>query len=435
MRFNGLQSSPSRREIERITFLGHFGAGNLGNECTLQAAIERALGRWPEATLQCACSDPGDVTLRHKIAAFHWKPDPKPWSDTEQTQKVAPRWRLSTLLRASRRMINEFAHAAACIRILSRSDMLIVCGTGVVCDYLTGPGGWPYDLFKWSTLAALCGGRVLYLGVGVGPINHRLSRWLIKRALGSADYRSYRDDASSRYMETIGFRTKDDVICPDMAFGLSGNLFRPIKDRARERPVIGLGLKGLPDSTEKETYQTYVGTMADFAGWLCEQGFDVQLLIGDIRHDTRVTEDVADAIKARYNPGKRVAAEPALTVEQLMHQLDGADLVISPRFHNLVLASVLDKPIIALSDHPKLDSLMAGFGLPEYCLPLETSNLESLTAAFQRSWQDAERIKACIRAKVETYREALDEQYAAAFARAERTRGRAIVRISEVSGN
>jgi polysaccharide pyruvyl transferase WcaK-like protein len=292
--------------------------------------------------------------------------------------------------------------------------MLIVCGTGVVCDFLTGPGGWPFDLFKWSTLAALSGSRVLYLGVGVGPINHPFSRWLIKRALGSADYRSYRDEESRRYMETIGFSTKRDVVSPDMAFGLSGNLFRPVNGRDCERPVIGLGLKGVIDSGAPSTYRTYIDTMVGFVGWLCGQ----------------VTDDVVDAVNDRYNFGNRVAAEPALTVEQLMHQLNASDLVISPRFHNLVLASSLHKPIIALSDHPKLDSLMAGFGLSEYCLPLETLDLESLTNAFQQSWREAERIKACIGAKTEKYREALDEQYGVAFARAERTRRRAIAGIS-----
>src|SRR5882672_9284470 len=35
----------------RISFYGNFGAGNLGNECTLQAVIEQILRRWPDAKL------------------------------------------------------------------------------------------------------------------------------------------------------------------------------------------------------------------------------------------------------------------------------------------------------------------------------------------------------------------------------------------------
>ena len=436
MSFDGTQSAPqSRTEIERITFLGHFGAGNLGNECTLQAAIERTLRRWPQASILCACTDPEDVGARHNIPAFHWKPGPTPLPDSEQAGAAVRRRGPAALFRIARRILREFAHIAICFRILSRSDMLIVCGTGVVCDFLTGPGGWPYDLFKWSALAALCGSRVLFLGVGVGPINHPVSRWLIKRALGFADYRSYRDEESRQYLESIGFNTNRDSVCPDVAFGLSKDLFRSDGDRMGQKPVIGLGLKGFAGTGEANTYQDYLGIMTNFVFWLCEQDYDVRLLTGDIHHDKQVTEDVVAAIKGRFTVQGQVAAEPALTVEQLVRQLNATDLVISPRFHNLVLASALNKPIIALSDHPKLDSLMAGFDLSEYCLPIGTLRLDSLTELFQRSWNDAERIKARIRGKTEKYREALDEQYAAAFAKAERHHGGTFVGASRVSGN
>jgi polysaccharide pyruvyl transferase WcaK-like protein len=45
----------------RISFCGNFGAGNLGNECTLQAAIEQTLRRWPNAQMLCFCMNPKDV--------------------------------------------------------------------------------------------------------------------------------------------------------------------------------------------------------------------------------------------------------------------------------------------------------------------------------------------------------------------------------------
>jgi polysaccharide pyruvyl transferase WcaK-like protein len=426
----------SRAKIKRITFLGHFGAGNLGNECTLQATIERTLQRWPQASLQCACTNPEDVESRHNIAAVGWKPRPAPLLDSGRTGAVGG-WRglAAPLLRIPRRILREFVHIVTCFRILDRNDMLIVCGTGVVCDFLTGPSGWPYDLFKWSALTVLRGGRILFLGVGVGPINHPVSRWLIRRALGIASYRSYRDQASKQYLETIGFRTDRDIVCPDVAFGLSGDLFRLGGDRVGEKPVIGLGLKGYAGTSGTNTYQDYLDVMVSFVCWLCGHGYDVRLVIGDIPHDTQVTEDVIDALKGRIADEGQVIAEPALTVEELLRQLKATDLVISPRFHNLVLASALNKPIMALSDHPKLDSLMLGFGLSEYRLPLATVDLDALTELFERLWNDAERVKACIRDKTEKYREALDEQYASAFAKAERIDYGTIVGVSRVPGS
>src|SRR5215831_19515871 len=62
--------SPEFMKPARISFYGNFGAGNLGNECTLQAVIEQTLRRRPDAQLLCFCTNPQDVRARHNIAAL-----------------------------------------------------------------------------------------------------------------------------------------------------------------------------------------------------------------------------------------------------------------------------------------------------------------------------------------------------------------------------
>src|SRR5215467_11077490 len=54
----------------RIGFYGNFGAGNLGNECTLQAVIEQTSRQLPDAQLLCFCTNPQDVRTRHHIKAI-----------------------------------------------------------------------------------------------------------------------------------------------------------------------------------------------------------------------------------------------------------------------------------------------------------------------------------------------------------------------------
>ena len=44
---------------------------------------------------------------------------------------------------AFRRIPLELVHWIKCLHALSRADMLIVAGTGIVCDYVTGPLGYP----------------------------------------------------------------------------------------------------------------------------------------------------------------------------------------------------------------------------------------------------------------------------------------------------
>jgi polysaccharide pyruvyl transferase WcaK-like protein len=378
----------------RISFYGNFGAGNLGNECTLQAVIEQTLRRWPDARLLCFCTDPQDVQTRHSIAAL-------PSEAVDKGFRLhGPRGRLARIFRiAFKRIPLEVVHWVKSLRAVSRTDMLIVAGTGIVSDYQCGPLGWPYDIFKLSTLAALCRVKLIFLSIGVGPILHPLSQWFLKRSLALAHHRSYRDEASKQYLEKIGFNTDRDFVYPDVVFGLSqDNLVSGV--RCGPRQVVGLGLKDYR-TTEQKAFREYLDTMASFVSWLQGRGYGVRLLIGDVQYDTWVMTEFVDVLKSRNIPtdAPLLIAEPVLTVKELLHQVGETDAVISARYHNLVMALIQKKPVIALSDHAKLDSLVTEFGLAQYLIPLEKLSPDDLIDRFKQLENDMARLRPYINAE------------------------------------
>jgi polysaccharide pyruvyl transferase WcaK-like protein len=158
--------------------------------------------------------------------------------------------------------------------------------------------------------------------------------------------------------------------------------------------------------------------MAVFVLWLQEHGYCVRLLIGDIQYDTRVIEEFVDVLKSRNIPtdAPLLIAEPALTVKELLRQLGETQAVISPRYHNLVMALIQNKPVIALSDHAKLDSLATDFGLTQYLLPLGNLSPDVLIGRFKQLENDIERLGPLIKAELGKYRQALDAQYATLLA-------------------
>jgi polysaccharide pyruvyl transferase WcaK-like protein len=395
----------------RISFYGNFGAGNLGNECTLQAIIEQILRRWPDAQLLCFCTNPQDVRTRHNIAAFPSEAVDK--TATERFGSRRPQGRLARIRRiAFQRIPLELVHWAKSLRVVSRTDMLIVAGTGIVADYLCGPLAWPYDIFKLSTLAALCRVKLVFLSVGVGPIRHPLSRWFLTRSLALAHHRSYRDEASKQYLEKIGFNTDRDFVYPDVVFGLSqGNLVSSV--RAGQRRVVGLGLKDYA-STETKAFREYLDTMAAFVSWLQGRGYSVRLLIGDIQYDTCVIEEFVHVLKSRNIPrdAPLLIVEPTLTVQELLRQVGETEAVISARYHNLVMALIQNKPVIALSDHAKLDSLVTDLRLAQYLVPLEKLSPDVLIGRFKQLENDVERLRPYIKAELDKYRQAVDALYA-----------------------
>jgi polysaccharide pyruvyl transferase WcaK-like protein len=416
----------------RIVFYGNFGAGNLGNEVTLQTAIEQTLVRCPQAQLLCVCTNPDDVRTRHGIEAVSSRSHDSSWSWSDlnpgQDGGTPPPGGQRTgrgfgadLARLGRiafhRLPQELAHWFKMLRLMARSDVLLIPGTGIVTDSSCGSLGWPYDMFKLTLAARLCGRRVIFLSVGAGPFRHRLGRWFIRRSLGLAHYRSYRDVDSKHRMEAIGFNTVRDAVCPDLVFGLSRDQL--VGKRAEDDlpRIVGLGLKDYAtpvDETDAQSYGDYLGVMADYVVWLQSRGHAVRLIIGDAQYDTRVREDLIALLEARGATAKPplLRSDPVPTVDELLRQLRETDAVVSPRFHNLVLALILNKPVIALSDLPKVTALMVDLRLERFCLALGGLKTGALTECFVQLENDAGRLKPYIRDAVEKYRHSVEEQYA-----------------------
>ena len=111
-----------------------------------------------------------------------------------------------------------------------------------------------------------------------------------------------------------------------------------------------------------------------FANWLLLQGYDIRLLIGDACDDQRVTQEFKLLLRtqvAAYDDD-RIVDEPAHSTEQLLSQIAATDIVVATRFHNILLALLLNKPVVAISFHHKCASLMEQMGLSDTVTTLVT---------------------------------------------------------------
>lgn len=401
----------------RIALYGNFGAGNLGNEITLQAIIDQIRCREPNADLLCFCTDPGDVQTRHAIRAIRSAVDRAEKPRSGRPQGVAAR-----IIRIVFRWIPlELVHWMKCLRKIRGTNMLVVAGTGIVTD-LCGPFGWPYDMFKLFTLAALCRTRRVFLGVGAGPIETPIGRWLLKTSLGLANRRSYRDEATKQYLKNIGINVEQDSTHPDVVFGISKTDLL-CGERAEPRRVVGLGVKDYASRewhkpAARSAYRQYLENMATFVAYLQGKGYAVRLLIGDKNYDTQPLTEFLSVLENRNIPATRplTIVEPAETVAELLRQIRMTDMVISTRYHNLVMALIQGKPVIALSDHAKTASLVTDFGLQRYLLHLENLNLDALFELFVDLETNVERLIPYIEAKTRQYGCELDMVFNALLA-------------------
>jgi polysaccharide pyruvyl transferase WcaK-like protein len=395
----------------KIAFFGHFGQANFGNESTLRAILESLRRLAPDGEFSCICSGPESVTASHNINAV-----------SSRVFAAEPQIIGGPLARWARRLLvgvpRELGQWLRGVKILRGKDALIVSGTGLLQDAYTLFSWGPYDMFRWSMSAKLCGCKLFFVSVGAGPLYTRAGRFFVKAALSLADFRSYRDQSTRLYLEKIGFRAANDPVYPDLAFSLPEGLIPGSHDNPGARPVVGLGLMKYAGRYSVETptnavYATYLATLVQLAEWLLAQGYDIRVLTGDVV-DLPVGREFRSLLSERLATvdEDRVIDEPIESVEDLLMQLAATDLVVATRFHNVLLALLLNKPVIAISFHHKCTSLMEQMGLTEYCQDINQISLAGILERFSELQKSSDRVKGTIAEKVARSRDALDAQYA-----------------------
>ena len=401
-------------EKPKIAFFGHFGCTNLGNESTLLAILHNLRRLLPDAEFGCICTGPEDVAKAYGITTVRSR---TLVAKRRELQNPLARWAQKLFIGIPIELYRWFKDLST----LRGTDALIVAGTGLLTDAYTLFDWGPYEVFRWAVIAKLCRCKLFFLSVGAGPIYSSAGRFFVKRALYLADFRSYRDESTQKYLKLIGFPAENDPVFPDLVFSLPESVVpRGNGNRAR-RPVVGLGvmLHAGKYSVERPTEAIqayYLETLVELAKWLLAHEYNIRLLIGDLV-DSPVLRDFKSLLKDRgvTYEGERLIDEPIASIEDLLSQLATTDFVVATRFHNILLSVLLNKPVIAISFHHKCASLMSQMGLAQYCQDINNLKADKLTEQFCRLQLHASYVKETMRTKVVAFQDALDKQYQTIF--------------------
>jgi polysaccharide pyruvyl transferase WcaK-like protein len=132
-----------------------------------------------------------------------------------------------------------------------------------------------------------------------------------------------------------------------------------------------------------------------------------------VRHDLRGT---LEGRNLKHRNGKIIDV-PARSFEDVLSQLAATDIVVASRFHNVLLALMLNKPVVAISYHEKIDALMNAVGMSEFCQDIEQIEIDKLTEQMTLLQENAEDIRLRIAQTTEENRTALDTQFDQIFTR------------------
>jgi polysaccharide pyruvyl transferase WcaK-like protein len=361
-----------RAMAPRVGIFGKVGAGNLGNDASMESLLAYLERDHPDAVIDVMCTGPDVVHDRYGIDAINLF-----WHNQFHASGMT-----STMLKVIGRGLDTF-RTAAWVR---RHDVVFVPGAGILEASLPMvPRGWPYALFLLSAYGKVFGTKVAFPSVGAGAVNQRMTRWLTNSAARNAFYRSYRDVGAREAMRQRGIDVSNDHVYPDLAFALPA----PTGAVEDER-LVAVGVmhyEGTNDERKQaaEISRKYEADMKRFVRWLVDNGRKVLLIVGDVNgSDGRVVNDILADLRASVpdlDPATVTAAEVE-SYSDVMRALLPTTSVVAIRYHNVLCSLKMSKPTISIGYSPKHDVLMANMGLPEFAQAVSKLDVDELIERF-----------------------------------------------------
>jgi polysaccharide pyruvyl transferase CsaB len=292
----------------RILVSGWVGAANLGDELIFRSLVTKLQRRGVQILVM---STRPDETLRvHGVNAIGWY------------------------------------DAAGVTRAVAGSDAVIFGPGGLLQDE-TSIWNLPAHLHR-IVMAKMARTPILGLGLGVGPLNARTSRRMVRTALRSTPI-TVRDQESATLAAACGL---DDVtVTADLAYGLPVPSAEPT-DRivAAFRPFSGGGgvvparQSDLRSLAPDDRVLAAASALDDLSR---RTSLPVHLLAFEAERDALYHDLIADHMAAPVTTG--VAA-----VDSVFYEVARSRLVVAMRYHAVVSAIMASRPAVVVGYSPKV---------------------------------------------------------------------------------
>lgn len=270
----------------------------------------------------------------------------------------------------------EVPRVARVYRLIRASDGVVVTGTGIFDDFGERPWNMPYGLLLWIVLARLARRPFVLMSVGAGPIQGRLNRRLFVAAARLATGISYRDEDSRRFMASIGAGRSDERVCPDLVWA------QPVPTSRLAAPSsavlnVAVGVMsygGWGQLGVGAVYEDYLQLVTSIVEDLLSAGHTVTMLIGQ-PVDEPVIARLLRALPPDLRAKGTIHIPQIATVADLLAAIAETDIVVATRFHNVLAALLLRRPVISLSYAPKNAQLLQAVGLSGFDRAVEDADL------------------------------------------------------------
>lgn len=352
------------KTMPKIMISGYFGFNNTGDEAILKSMVRAFKEKIPQV----------------KIAVLSHNP-----LQTSQTYKV--------------KAINRL-HLIKIIRCLRNVNLFISGGGGLLQDS-TGKGWSILYYLGLILITKTVKVPVMIYAQGIGPINKKINKLLIKWILNKVNLITVRDNHSKKLLNNLGVSGPSIYVNSDPVFLLKKKNINHIIDNhpyiqnlinSDNRPLIGISVREYK-SNGSDSKRIF----AQAADYLIEN-YQAKIIFFPFQfdEDVHINEEILSLMKNKAEVLK-IKLEP----EELLSVLSQLSLVVGVRFHSIVFSSMANIPFIAFNYDPKVRYFVEDLGLSELLLEIdEDTSLKNFQEKIEYAIENNDKIKNILLEKV-----------------------------------
>ncbi len=263
------------------------------------------------------------------------------------------------------------------IQKIMESDILICGGGGIIQDQ-TSIYNLPFFLLG-VLFAKTLKNKIVFYGVGVGPLHDRFSKILTRFVLNKSEVITVRDRKSKEILINCGIKSSLVKVTADPAVSLGKISKKEAKDLLREQgvnvnkkimviclrqwfafyrliPVKFVKKFNFRTRKDKIKYEYFIKEISKFLEY-CENKLNFQLVFLPFwkERDNKVHKEISNLIKNKDNI---FIFEKYYNPMEIKGIISIADVVLGMRLHSLIFASTEKKNFLAINYSPKVKNYL-----------------------------------------------------------------------------